>query len=77
MVRAREAPSERAASSNAGSIDWIALSTGRIMNGRNTCTSPTPTPKLLYISGRPCVARPSFFTALLISPLLARRMIQP
>jgi hypothetical protein len=77
LARARDAPSDCTASSSAGSIDWIELRIGKIMNGRKTCTNPTPTPTALYISVRLYGNRPSFFTALLIRPLLAKRMIRP
>jgi hypothetical protein len=74
LARARDAPSDCTASSSAGSIDWIELRIGKIMNGRKTCTNP---PTALYISVRLYGNRPRFFTALLIRPLLAKRMIRP
>ncbi len=76
-VTRQVAPSDRPAASSAGSMVCSAAMTGRIMKGRKTWVRAMTMPSVLYISGSGARVRPSDRAALLRTPLLPSRMVQP
>ncbi len=76
-ARRGEAPRVWDASSSCGSIRFRTPVSDSTMKGRNTCTSATVTPNLLYMSGSGLVSQPARTRLSLMRPRSARRIIQP
>src|SRR5215470_10190872 len=76
-ARRGEAPSVWEASMSCGSMRLSTPVSDSTMNGRNTWTSATVTPNLLYMSGRGFASQPARTRLSLMSPRSASRIIQP